>query len=61
MTRKTIAILMLALAASAMAIQAQSLTQNSYYLRSLELKALSKESFDAVEAWWLAGSSSCGA
>ncbi len=40
---------MLALAASAMAIQAQSLTENSYYLRSLELKAMAEESFDAGE------------
>lgn len=44
---KKIAILfVLALVASALSLQAQSLMENSYYKRSLELKAMAEKSFD---------------
>jgi len=46
MMRKITSIFALALVASVVCVQAQSLRENSYYKRSLELKAMAEKSFD---------------
>ena len=44
--KKLAAILVLALLAAAVSLQAQSLKDNSYYQRSIELKAMAEKAFD---------------
>ncbi len=46
MIRKTISIFVLALVAAATGLQAQSLKDNNYYRRSIELKAMAEKAFD---------------
>jgi nucleoid-associated protein YgaU len=46
MMKKIASIFVLALVAGALGLQAQSLKDNSYYQRSLELKAMAEKSFD---------------